>query len=253
MKGERGILRALNLAHRGFSGKYPENTLLAFHQAYLAGADGVELDVQLTSDGEVVIFHDESIDRMTNGSGVLSEMTLEDVRAFIVSSPSYKGLPDQKILTLQDYLNWVEDKDFITNIELKSKDGKDIGLEKKVLDLIASFQVEERIILSSFHHSTMSRIKAQNQSVKTGLLVPGCDKTIIDMAKQIGMDYIHPHALSLTEDLIDYAVGQGLEINTWTVNEIADLEKVTVPGIHAIITDYPDRLKALQDSEVKIG
>ncbi len=98
-------MKTLNLAHRGFSSQYPENTMIAFEQAYQAGADGLELDVQLTRDGEVVIFHDKMIDRMTNGSGTLSDLTLRDIKWVSIDGLMQDGLPRQKIPTLEEYLS----------------------------------------------------------------------------------------------------------------------------------------------------
>lgn len=245
-------MKSLNLAHRGFSSQYPENTMIAFEQAYQVGADGLELDVQLTKDGEVVIFHDKMLERMTNGSGTLSELTLKEIKRFSIDGLMQDGLPRQTIPTLKDYLEWVHDKEFVTNIELKTPTGEDIGLESKVLDLVFDYGVEERVILSSFHRHNMARVKKQCPSIQTGLLVPGCNKHILEVTKALGMDYIHPHALSLDETLIEHASDYELGINTWTVNELSDLEKVSIDGIHAVITDFPDRLKLVQSKRLKV-
>lgn len=245
-------MKTLNLAHRGFSSQFPENTMIAFEQAYQIGADGLELDVQLTRDAEVVIFHDKMIDRMTNGSGTLSELTLKDVQSVSIDGLMQDELPRQKIPTLEEYLSWVHDKDFLTNIELKTLTGEDIGLESKVLKLIFEYGVEERVIISSFHRQNMARVKKQSPSIQTGLLVPGCNDHILKLTKELGMDYIHPHALSLDETLIEQSHHFELGINTWTVNELADLEKVANEGIHAVITDFPDLLKQVQDKRIKV-
>lgn len=226
--------------------------MIAFEQAYQIGADGLELDVQLTRDGEVVIFHDKMIDRMTNGSGTLSELTLKDVQSVSIDGLMQDELPRQKIPTLEEYLIWVHDKDFLTNIELKTLTGEDIGLESKVLKLIFEYGVEERVIISSFHRQNMARVKKQSPSIQTGLLVPGCNDHILKLTKELGMDYIHPHALSLDETLIEQSHHFELGINTWTVNELADLEKVANEGIHAVITDFPDLLKQVQDKRIKV-
>lgn len=245
-------MRTLNLAHRGFSGKFPENTMIAFEEAFLSGADGVELDVQMTRDGEVVIFHDEALDRMTNGTGYVAEMTLEEVRSWSVDGVLQEGLPDQRIPTLSEYLEWAHDKIFLTNIELKTKTSEDIGLEKKVLDLISLYGVENRTIISSFHRNNMARVKQLSEGVQTGLLVPGCNEHIIQLTKELGMDYIHPHALCIDEDMLETAQRYELGVNTWTVNERADLIKASHPKIHAIITDYPNRLKAIQEKQLEV-
>lgn len=244
-------MTSLNIAHRGFSGRYPENTMIAFEEAFNAGADGIELDVQLTKDGEVVIFHDQMIDRMTNGSGTLSELTLKDILMVSIDCLLQDELSEQKIPTLQDYLEWVHDKELVTNIELKTQNGADKGLESRVLDLIFYYGVEEKVIISSFNRTNMARVKKQCPSIQTGLLVPGCNDHILRLTKDLGMDYIHPHASSLTKKVIDKASQYELGINTWTVNELSDLETISNEGIHSLITDFPDRLKQVQDKRIK--
>ncbi|WP_413527433.1 glycerophosphodiester phosphodiesterase [Marinilactibacillus psychrotolerans] len=235
------------MAHRGFSGKYPENTMIAFRKAYEVGADGIELDAQLTKDGTIVIFHDDTLERLTSDKGQLTEWTLDELKSLSINSKDQEGLAEQKIPTLKEYFEWMQDKNLLTNIELKTVNGNDIGLEKKVLKLIEEYGLEKQIIISSFHKENMIRVKKFNATIQTGLLTSKCTKQIIQKAKEIGMDYIHPNALSLNEELIEYADYYDLKINTWTINEKLDLEKAINVGINAIITDFPDRLKEIQD------
>lgn len=243
------IMKTLNLAHRGFSGQYPENTMIAFEKAYEAGADGIELDVQLTNDGEVVIFHDETLERLTNGEGHLTDHTLDELKMLSITCQMQAGLPEQTIPTLKEYFEWVQDKSILTNIEIKTVNSDDIGLEKKVLDLIEAYNIEEQIIISSFHRGNMVRVKRLNSTIQTGLLVAGCNERIVQMTSEIGMDYLHPHALCLDEELVKFANSHDLKINAWTVNEKMDLEKAEKAGIHAIITDFPNRLKKIQEKQ----
>ncbi|GEL67038.1 glycerophosphodiester phosphodiesterase [Marinilactibacillus psychrotolerans] len=235
------------MAHRGFSGKYPENTMIAFRKAYEVGADGIELDAQLTKDGTIVIFHDDTLERLTSDKGQLTEWTLDELKSLSINSKDQEGLAEQKIPTLKEYFEWMQDKNLLTNIELKTVNGNDIGLEKKVLKMIEEYGLEKQIIISSFHKENMIRVKKFNATIQTGLLTSKCTKQIIQKAKEIGMDYIHPNALSLNEELIEYADYYDLKINTWTINEKLDLEKAINVGINAIITDFPDRLKEIQD------
>ena len=109
-----------NFAHRGFSGKYPENTMLAFQKAFETGADGIELDVQLTKDGEVVIIHDETVDRTTDGTGYVRDYPLEVLQKLDASYLYKKEVGFWPIPTLREYCEWVCEKDLVTNIELKT-------------------------------------------------------------------------------------------------------------------------------------
>ena len=141
-----------NFAHRGFSGKYPENTLLAFEKAVEAQTDGIELDVQLTKDGEIVIIHDETIDRTTNGKGLVVDYTYEELEKFDASYIYTGQFGFNKIPTLREYFNLIKDTNIITNIELKTGINEYQGIEEKVYNLIKEFQLEDRVIISSFNH-----------------------------------------------------------------------------------------------------
>ena len=124
-----------NFAHRGFSGKYPENTLLAFSKAIEEGVDGIENDVHLTKDGVLVVMHDELVDRTTNGKGYIKDKTYEEL-AQLDASYIFKEYGPQKVPTLREYLELVKDTDIITNIELKTGVFEYPGIEQKVLSLI---------------------------------------------------------------------------------------------------------------------
>ena len=148
-----------NFAHRGFSGKYPENTILAFKKAIEAGAQGIELDVQLTKDGEIVIIHDETIDRTTDGKCEVISYTYEELKKFDASY-IYRGqMGFNKIPTLREYFELIKDTDIVTNIELKTGINEYLGIEKKVWDMICEFNLADRIIISSFNHYSILRMK----------------------------------------------------------------------------------------------
>ncbi|WP_423190194.1 glycerophosphodiester phosphodiesterase [Alkalibacterium sp. f15] len=239
-------MRRLNIAHRGFSGRYPENTLVAFERAYEAGADGMELDVRLTKDKEVVIFHDETIDRMTGGTGKLNDYTLIDLESYPITHPLQENIKQQYIPTLSDYLIWAENKHILTNIELKSEGVEDNDLEQKVAEALRKFNIEETIIISSFHQKNIERIKQFMPTVKTGLLLFECDEPTIQRAKDLGAEFIHLKASGLNAQIIQLANEYGMSINVWTVNESEELKKINNLDIEGIITDHPDRLKKIQ-------
>lgn len=239
-------MRSLNIAHRGFSSRYPENTLIAFKKALEAGADGVELDVRMTKDKEAVIFHDETIDRLTDGTGRVDSFTLKELKSYPIVHPLQEGIEQQYILTLKEYLSWARDKDMVTNIELKSKDEIEDGLEMQVVTILRQFERDSGIIISSFNEKYIQRIRQFMPGLKTALLLHECNETIIQMASELGVEFIHLKKSTLTPTNILLAKGFGLLINTWTVNEISDLNTANSLGVNGIITDYPDRLKAIQ-------
>lgn len=243
-------MKSLNFAHRGFSGKYLENTMEAFQAAYEAGADGVELDVQLTQDGEVIIFHDATLDRLTNTTGWVAEWTAEELSNIRMLQSTSTGKKLYKITTLKEYMEWVQDKDLITNIEIKSITSEDYGLERKVLRSVQEYGIKDKVLISSFHKNALLRVKDLDSTMECGLLTPGCNSKILHLTQALGVEYIHPHYTSITKDLVLEAERIGLEMNVWTVNDGYALEKMLELGPLGIITDHPERLKHFLNRQI---
>lgn len=149
-----------NFAHRGFSGKYPENTMLAFRKALECGADGIEMDVQLTKDGELVVIHDERVDRTTNGTGNVRDYTLEELQKLDASYIYSEEVGFQTIPTFDEYCRWVAGTPLVTNIELKTGVYPYPGIEAKVWPVLQRYHLEDKVIISSFNHESVLRMKA---------------------------------------------------------------------------------------------
>ncbi len=229
-------------AHRGFSGKYPENTMLAFEKAVEIGVDGIELDVHLTKDGEIVIIHDEDIKRTCDGEGLVKDMTLEELKKFDASAAfrgvyGFCGIP-----TLREYFELVKDTDIITNIELKTGVYEYEGIERKVTDLIKEFGLEDKIIFSSFNHFTVKRCEKIAPEIKRGFLT---GDWLVDFGKytrERNVQCCHPWHITLSKEVIDEMHSAGCEINTWTVNEYEDIERLAEWGVDSLIGNFPDRM-----------
>ena len=234
-----------NFAHRGFSGKYPENTLLAFQKAIEAGADGAELDVQLTKDGEVVIIHDETIDRTTDGKGYVVDYTYDELSKFDASY-IYRGqMGFNKIPTLREYFELVKDLDFVTNIELKTGINEYLGIEEKVYDLIKEFKLEKKVIISSFNHFSVLRMKKIAPELKYGFL---SEDWIINAGAYTASHDVqcyHPRFNNLIPEVVEELKKNGLEINTWTVNKEEDIRDLIDKKIDILIGNYPDLIKQI--------
>ena len=234
-----------NFAHRGFSGKYPENTLLAFQKAIEAGADGAELDVQLTKDGEVVIIHDETIDRTTDGKGYVVDYTYDELSKFDASY-IYRGqMGFNKIPTLREYFELVKDLDFVTNIELKTGINEYLGIEEKVYDLIKEFKLEKKVIISSFNHFSVLRMKKIAPELKYGFL---SEDWIINAGAYTASHDVqcyHPRFNNLIPEVVEELKKNGLEINTWTVNKEEDIRDLINKKIDILIGNYPDLIKQI--------
>lgn len=226
-------------AHRGYSGKYPENTMIAFKKALECGVDGIELDIQLTKDGEVVIIHDETIDRTTTGKGFVVDYTYEELERFDASF-KFKDLGFNKIPTLREYFQLVKDYDIVTNVELKTGINEYLGIEEKVWELIKEYNLEEKVIISSFNHFSVMRMKDIAPQLKYGFL---SEDWIIDAGKythSYGVQCYHPRFNNLVPDVIKELKKYNLEINTWTVNLEEDMRYLYSNNIDVIITNYPE-------------
>lgn len=239
-----------NFAHRGFSGKYPENTMLAFQKAYEAGADGIELDVQLTKDGELVIIHDEAVDRTTNGTGYVRDYTLAELRDLDASYVYIGKIEKNLIPTFREYCEWVKDKDLVTNIELKTGVFEYLGIEKQVLDMLLEYQLEDKVIISSFNHFSILRMKEMAPQLKYGLL---SEAWIIDAGaytKSLDVPCYHPIFRNLTPEVVEELKSHNIEINTFTVNTKEDVLDLYEKGIDIVIGNFPDMVKEVLEREV---
>ena len=233
-----------NFAHRGFSGLYPENTLLAFKMACeTPGCNGIEMDVQLTRDGECVVIHDEKVDRTChNVSGFVKDFTLAEIKTFDASYIYKDQYGFQGIPTLREYFDLVKDYDIVTNIELKTSIFEYPGIEQKVLDLINEYGLKDRIIISSFNHYTVKRMKELCPDMKCGLLTESWLLNVGEYLKGAGMDCFHPCFVSLNEETVADIKAQGVAINTWTVNEEGHIRWMVDLGVDSIIGNFPDRI-----------
>lgn len=237
-----------NIAHRGFKGKYPENTMLAFKKAIEAGADGIEMDVHLTKEGELVIIHDELVDRTTDGSGLVKDKTLEELRS-LSASKLYPECENQQIPTLDEYLAWAADKDIITNIELKNSIIDYHGIEQKTYNLIKKYNLLDKIIISSFNHDSLVRMKEIDQNIECGVLESSVLHKPWDYIKNLGMEYYHPLNFSVTQEVIDKCRENGIELNIWFGKADYDYSEYLKYEPFGLITDYPDRVKDLLINE----
>ena len=234
-----------NFAHRGFCGKYPENTMLAFRKALEVGVDGIELDVQLTKDGHLVIIHDEKVDRTTNGTGLVVDYMLEDLQKLDASSIFTGQMGFNPIPTLREYFDLVKDYPIVTNIELKTGVNEYPGIEEKVLELIREYKLEDRVLISSFNHFSVKRMQALAPELQYGLLT---ETWILDpgaYTKAHNVECYHPSILMMHQDVVDELKANGRIINVWTVNTEAQIRDMYAKGIDCVIGNVPDLTKRI--------
>ena len=243
--------------HRGFSGEYPENTMLAFRKAVEAGADGIELDVQLTKDLIPVIMHDERVDRTSNGEGFIRDYICEDLKELDCSYPDkFQGKYGvQSIPTLDEYLSWMvnEATHIVTNIELKNNIYYYGGMEKKVINMIRKYGLEDRIILSSFNGASVVECKLIDHEIECGFLVEKYLENSGVYARMCKVEYYHPNLAFLTEQHVKNCTENGVGVNVWTVNEEEDMRRMKEWGVNTIISNYPDRGRRIADERCGIN
>ena len=227
-------------AHRGASGYAPENTLEAFKLAIKQGAEGIELDVQLTKDGEVVVIHDETIDRVSNKTGFVKDYTLTELKEFSFDN-NIEGYKNTKIPTLKEVLELLKPTNLMLNIELKTSIIWYENIEEKVLKLVYDADMKDRVIYSSFNHYSIKKIKNLDEKANTALLFGDVILYTVNYIKNANIPAIHPPVYQLKMDnFLDEYINSGLDIRVWTVNNPDDMQSLINKNIDAIITNYPD-------------
>jgi glycerophosphoryl diester phosphodiesterase len=231
----------LIFGHRGARGYAPENTMSSFQIALDQGADGIELDVQMSKDGKIVVCHDHSLERTSNGKGWINEYTREELRAMDFGSwfsPKFAG---EKIPTLREVLQWAAPTRLIVNIEIKNGPIIYDGIEEKVSALIRECRMVDRVIVSSFYHPSLIKLKQLDPLIKTGLLYASRPVDPWLQLRVTDTDNLHPLWHYLDAGWVSDTRPHGAMILTWTVNEIREWEHIKDLGVDGIITDYPDR------------
>lgn len=229
-------------AHRGFSGYYPENTMLAFQKvAEETVADGIELDIQLTKDGEIVIMHDEMLDRTTNGSGWLKDHTLEELKMLSVGVNVKGFFPCQTIPTLREYFTWLKTTKLITNIELKTSYFEYEGIEEKLIAMVKEFGLEDQIWYSSFNHYTVARIKKLMPEAKCGLLTDTWLMNIGEYAASQGAASVNARTYFCAKEGVAADLhAHNIALQAWTPNDAEMMQELVDAGVDVLITNYPD-------------
>lgn len=229
----------LNLAHQGARREAPANTLPAFARAMELGADGTELDVQLSADGQLFVLHDTTLEGTTDGSGPACRLPLTALKELDAGAYMGETWRGTRIPTLDEVFDTLPDHAFV-NIELKRLTARSDGLEEAIVAFIARRNVASRVVVSSFNPLILWRLR--HQPFPLGLLyAPEMPNWLRHGQPRhfLRLDALHPHHSQVRAPL------PPLPINTWTVNEPAEMERLLDLGVHAIITDLPDVLTAV--------
>lgn len=242
------MVAPLVFAHRGYSSQAPENTLVAFRAAVDVGVDGIELDIQLSSDGELVVIHDESLKRTTNGSGMVCQHTLAELKALDAGAwfaPRFVGV---QIPTLGEVLDLLEPSpDLQINIELKTGVIPYPGIEEKVVRTVLAKGFTHRVIISSFNHHTLLAVKALASQLPIGLLYAANLIRPWEYATAVGAEALHPQHHGISKEMVAACRQAGKRVNVWTVDQEPDLKRCVELDVDGIITNYPERAREVID------
>jgi len=238
-------------AHRGASFCLPENTLEAFSLAVEQGADGVELDVQLSKDGEIVVAHDERLERVSNGTGYVNDLTLKELKSLDFGK-LFPGGKAYRIPLLSEVFSLLKPSNLTVNIELKTTERLYPELPQKLIALAEEYAMSERIIYSSFNHYSLKQIKTLDPKAKIGMLY---DFGIVDpwvYANYLGAEAIHPHyyIIAALPETVEHCHEHGVMVNVWTVDDPQTVKLMLKCGVDGIITNKPDIAAACRNSSI---
>lgn len=247
------------VAHRGASAVAPENTLAAFRHALEMGVDGVELDVQPTRDSQVVVIHDERLERTTAGQGFVFERTLAELGQLEAGSWFNRAHPtraqvaygEERIPTLAEVIELLRAQPQRLYIEIKVSERTPAGFEERVLELVGRNGFESRTVVLSFDPNTLRRVRQLAPAVATGILFRDLPADPILLARTIGATGIAPRADRVSKELVEAAHRAGLVVAVWTVDSPELLRKLVAMGVDGIVSNVPDQVLEVLERQDK--
>ena len=231
-------MKFINYAHRGASTYCPENTMLSFYTGVQMGANGIETDVQRTKDGILVLFHDDTITRVTGKPGAVADYTYEELRSFDVNT----GALSDKIPTFEEFLRAFSHFDLTFAIELKVG-----GVETDTAALIYKYGLEDRVVITSFSFDYIAKMKEVAPELKIGYLTSKTDKETTDKLLALGAYEICPKAETLTKELVNEWHSLGLGVRAWGVFNTELMKTAYELGVDGMTVNFPDKLVELMN------
>lgn len=227
-------------AHRGASAHAPENTMASFEKALEMGAGGIELDVHVSSDGHLMVIHDETVDRTSNGKGLVGGKTFAELKGLDFGSWKSQEFKGERIPELAEVLDLLKNKDTVLNIEIKNGPVFYPGIEKMVADAISEYGMEQRTIVSSFNHYSLVEMKKINPRIKTAILyMAGLYQPWV-YAGLVGAAAIHPLFYNIVPEVMKGCLENGIMVNPFTVDSPDHIKAIAAAGVSGIITNVPD-------------
>lgn len=238
-------------AHRGASGDYPENTMLSFSKALSIGVDGIELDIHKSKDGQLVVIHDEDVQRTFKGKGFVKDYTLEEIKNFMCRKFEFVENEYCKVPTLREVFELIKNEDIILNVEAKT-DIIHYDLEQDLLDLIKEYGIEDKILISSFNHKCLNILHNLDNSFKYGALYEyekdyAPEVNVVEHAVKLDTKV---YSINLSQELVskeivDLAHENGIKVFVYTVNKPNAMREMIKLNVDGVFSDYPELMNEI--------
>lgn len=230
----------INYAHRGASAYMPENTFSAFYLSLFQNANGIETDVRKTKDGVLVLFHDSTIDRVSQSTGEISNYSYNELLDIRIENRD-SGFKD-KIVTLEDFLKYFKDQQFELALELKSS-----NIEEQSLALLKKYSFEDRTVITSFEAKYLTNVRKLNSQIRLGYLIREINDDVWKFLDDICAYQVCPKSNIIDRGIINKAKERGLNIRAWGVSDIIIMKELYDMGVDGMTVNFPDKLKDLMD------
>ncbi len=228
------------VGHRGAAGLAPENTMPSFELARSLGVDAIELDVHVSRDGALIVMHDETVDRTTNGHGRIADLSLAEIQALDASGRKGTDQTPVRVPTLDQVLAWARGKNRLV-IELKGIDHPEIVA--RTIDTLREYRMLDQVMLISFDHHALREARLLCSDIWTGCLYVGRVADVVGLAGSCGADAICPTLALVHPDDVAVAHDAGLAVCVWTVNDPHAIRYARRLGVDSITSDFPDRVR----------
>jgi glycerophosphoryl diester phosphodiesterase len=223
-----------NIAHRGASGYAPENTRAAFDLAIAMGATAIETDLRMTRDGAIVLFHDATVDRVSNGRGPIDDYTLAELQALTVGAGSDQTGDHTRVLTLSELLDEYAPR---TPLVLEIKDSR---VTEPLVRTLSERALVDRVVVTSFLWHPLLAVRERSPLVQLGFLTPSFDDDIVRRAERRGFQQICPHVSQLTAARVELAHRQGLTVRAWGIEHRFQIDRLFETGADGATVNWPD-------------
>lgn len=232
----------LMVAHRGFSNVYPENTMLAMEKAVEEGCHAIEVDVRITRDDVLVLMHDSTVNRTTNSTGNISDMTWSQVSRLDAGSWKSAEFAGQRIPTFESILNRFRRENIFIVVEIKYDASYGMNMPYKIAEMILEKRMENQCLVMSFNFDVMHTIKKRYPSIQTGLLGSGSTTGVKETAVKNKHSFISWGHGSLNQNIVSDWKGMGLGVNAWTINDMTNLQRAYDLGVTMLTSNHCDMM-----------